>query len=76
MGDCGATQVNQVTLGIGLSDCPFNKGLGFGPTVLHEALHWCGFAGHPQEKGSNSMRASRWRYVEWACFRWRDPNVK
>lgn len=76
-GHCGATVPGNTKLGGGFynTSCPAGNGLGYGPTIFHETLHHCGLGGDPEIKapGRPSIRASRWRYVEWACFRWRHP---
>ena len=75
---CGVTEPGRTTLGSGRNyACPYGNGKGYGPTLFHETLHQCEFAGEPQitEPGAPSIRASRWRLIEWTCFRWRHPEA-
>jgi RHS repeat-associated protein len=76
-GQCGESADGVTTLGGGgfNKSCPAGNGLGYGPTLLHEALHQCGLSGEPSDKPPYHVRASRWRYIEFACSGWRHPDI-
>ncbi len=65
----------KTVVGLGNSGCPFQKGTGFGETIFHESLHICAFGNKADEPDQPTMRASWFRYLEKACFNWRDPNL-
>jgi hypothetical protein len=51
---CGAFLFNAILIGEGEGGCPKDKGVGYGPTVFHEAIHSCGFFAEPYQDGPNS----------------------
>jgi len=61
-----------ITLGGGNEGCPFNKGLGHAETLFHETLHLCGFSAEPFDM---VPQGAWFRYLESACYHWRDPNA-
>lgn len=78
---CGSAVVGNVALGGPINpNCGQSpgQGQGYGPTLLHEAMHLCGMRGDvPAGSGSaNAKRLERqWRRIEWACFQWNVPGA-
>jgi len=48
---CGAFLFGAILVGAGEGGCPKDKGLGYGPTVFHEAIHSCGLVAEPYGEG-------------------------
>jgi RHS repeat-associated protein len=65
----------KTTVGPGVTGCPAQNGLGFGETIFHESLHNCAFGNEANEPHHNTVLSSWFRYLEKACFNWRDPNL-
>jgi RHS repeat-associated protein len=51
---CGAFLFGTMLIGKGEGGCPKDKGVGYGPTVFHEAIHSCGLFAEPDEDGPRS----------------------